>query len=544
MTTMSGAEALIKSIKANGVDTLFALPGVQLDNIFEALHNEGNSIRVIHSRHEQGAAYMAYGYAQSTGNVGAYLVVPGPGVLNTSTALCTAHSSNAPVLALTGQIPTKYIDRGLGILHEVADQPGAFKSVTKWQGRAERAGDAPAMIDEAFRRMRSGRPGPVFCEMAVDVTYEKSKVTLRPPAEPEPAPDPDLALVGQAAKLLGESKNPMICIGGGVIGAEAELLALAEKLQAPVISTKHGKGAISDRHYLSHTSVGGAALWPDIDVVLAVGTRLLDPYLFWGIDDGIKIIRIDIDPVQIDKPASPDIKLVTSAKTGLLALAEQTAVHNRERPSREDELRKVQQAAYDSLAVLEPQKSYSDVLRAALPDDGILVPDITQLMFYSWFGYPAYQPRTVVYPGYQDSLGYGFATALGVKVAHPDKRVLSICGDGGFMFTMPELSTAVHHGINLVTVIFNDSGFGNVRRTQRIQFDEHYLGSDLTNPDFVALAESFGAVGLRAHSPEELAGRLDEAFEANAPVLIDVPVDEMPAWQPVMPRDVIRGDVI
>lgn len=544
MTTMSGAEALIKSVKGNGVDTLFALPGVQLDNMFEALHREGNSIRVIHTRHEQGAAYMAYGYAQSTGKVGAYLVVPGPGVLNTSTALCTAHSSNAPVLALTGQIPTKFIDRGLGILHEVQDQASAFKSVTKWQGRAERPGDAPALIDEAFRQMQTGRPGPVFCEMAVDVTYENTSASLLPAAEPEPAPEADPDLLAQAAKLLGEAQNPAICIGGGVIGAEAELLALAEMLQAPVISTKHGKGAISDRHYLSQTLLGGATLWPDVDVVLAVGTRLLDPYLFWGIDDDIKIIRIDIDPVQIHKPLSPDIKLVTSAKMGLAALADQAGPHNRERPSREDELRTVQQDALDKLAVLEPQKSYADVLRAALPDDGILVPDVTQLMFYSWFGYPTYQPRTVVYPGYQDSLGYGFATALGVKVAHPDERVLCISGDGGFMFTMPELATAVHHRINLVTIIFNDSRFGNVRRTQRTQFDEHYLGSDLTNPDFVTLAESFGAVGLRANSPAELADCLEKAFDANAPVLIDVPVEEMPAWQPVMPRNVIRGSVI
>ena len=544
MTTMSGAEALVNSIKNNGVDTLFALPGVQLDNIFEALHQQGNAIRVVHSRHEQGAAYMAYGYAHSTGKVGAYLVVPGPGILNTATAVCTAHASNTPVLAMTGHIASRYIDRGLGILHDVKDQPAAFRTITKWQGRALQPDEAPGMINTAFRKMLSGRPGPVFFEMPEDVNYRTTAVELKSAAAPEAAAAPDPDLIEQAAQLLGEARNPAICIGGGVFGAEAELQALAEMLEAPVITTKHGKGALSDRHYLAQSLLGGAVLWPDVDVVLAVGTRFLDPYLNWGMDEGIKVIRIDIDPIQINKPLSPDIALMTSAQQGLAALAGSVGKHNRTRDSREDELNAIKQAALEKWAALEPQKSFSDVLRAALPDDGILVPDVTQVMFYSWFGYPAYLPRTVIYPGFQDSLGYGFATALGVKVAHPDKKVICITGDGGFMFTMPELATAVHHGINLVTVIFNDSGFGNVRRTQKMKFDGHVLASDLTNPDFVSLAESFGAVGMRANSPAELADCLERAFDAGAPVLIDVPVEEMAAWQPIMPRSKVRGTVI
>ena len=543
-TTMSGAEALIKSLRVNGVDTLFALPGVQLDNIFDSLYQERNAIRVIHGRHEQTAAYMAYGYAQASGRVGPYLVVPGPGVLNTVSALCTAHASNSPVLAMTGHIPSQFIDRGLGILHEVKDQPGFFTNVTKWRGRATHPGAAPGMINEAFRQMRSGRPGPAYCEMAVDVTYEKALVELLDPATPDPAPEPAADILEKAAELLGKAKTPALFIGGGAVGAEDEVRTLAEMLEAPVIATRHGKGVLSDRHYLAQTLSGGEALWADVDVVLVIGSRFLEPHQFWGLDDQIKVIRIDADPEQITKPTQPDVKLVTSAERGLAALIDRVPAHNAARPSRKTELEAVKQAALEKISALRPQKDFVDVIRAALPDDGVVVFDVTQMMFYSWYGYPAYQPRTVIYPGFQDSLGYGFATALGAKVACPDQRVICVSGDGGFMFTMPELATAALHGINLVTVIFNDSRYGNVRRTQRIQFDGHYMSSDLHNPDFVALAESFGVIGLRANSPEELADKLEEAFAANAPVLIDVPVDEMPPWQPVAPRNKVRGQTM
>ena len=176
----------------------------------------------------------------------------------------------------------------------------------------------------------------------------------------------------------------------------------------------------------------------------------------------------------------------------------------------------------------------------SLPEDAIVVAGITQVGFYTWMGFPAYGPRTLIYPGYQDALGYAFATALGVKVAHPDRAVVAICGDGGFMFTMPELATAVQHGINTVTIVFNDGGFGNVRRTQKLQFQEHYIGSDLKNPDFMALAGAFGALGMRANSPAELGALLPRAIEAKAPVLIEVPVGPMPAWQALMPRSAVR----
>ncbi|MEE2745414.1 MAG: thiamine pyrophosphate-dependent enzyme, partial [Pseudomonadota bacterium] len=283
---------------------------------------------------------------------------------------------------------------------------------------------------------------------------------------------------------------------------------------------------------------------PNVDIVLAVGTRFLEPYMFWGTDTALKIIRIDVDPKQIVKPKVPDIGLVTSSKLGLEMLANRITKYNRKRDSRENDLGQIRKKVEQKLSRLTIQKEYSDVLRASLPENGILVPDVTQLMFYTWFGYPVYLPRTLLFPGYQDSLGYGFATAMGVKVANPDVRVLCISGDGGFMLTMPELATAVRHGINLVTVVFNDGAFGNVKRIQKERFDGNFLGSDLNNPDFVELAKLFGAVGLRAETPIKLQKALEVAFDADGPVIVEVPVSEMPGWQQIMPRSHIRGSII
>jgi len=541
MGIMTGAQAMVQALKQNGIRTIFGLPGVQLDNIFDALYDERESMRVLHSRHEQGAAYMAYGYAESTGRPGAFLVVPGPGLLNTCTALCTARASNAPVLALTGQIATRFIGRGLGILHEIPDQAGMLSHVTKHQVFAGTPGAVPGAIAETIRTAISGRCGPVLFEIPEDVTAQRGDVTGMAVVsrDPDPVPDPDL--IEKAAQLLGKAQRPAIFVGGGAYGAEEPLLEVAKMLEAPVIMTRHARGALSDRHYLAQTLMGGHKLWSEVDIVLVVGTRFLEGGMQWGLDANIKTIRLDIDALQAEQPVSADVKLVSSARVGLTALAAALGRHNRKRASRESELNDVKRAALEKLTALEPQKSYSDVIRGSLTDDGILVAEITQVGFYTWMGYPVYKPRTLIYPGFQDSLGYGYATALGVKVAHPDRPVVAICGDGGFMFTMPEMATAVQHGINLVAIVFNDGAFGNVRRTQKQSFRERYIGSDLRNPDFMTLAKAFGAVGMRAQSPAELKTVLPEALKANAPVLIEVPVQPMPSWQALMPRTPARA---
>jgi len=295
---MSGGKALVKCIQKNGVDTLFGLPGVQLYALFDALYEEREALRLIHTRHEQGAAYMAFGYAQSTGRVGVCTVVPGPGLLNTTAALCTAHGCNAPVLCVTGQIPSGFIGKGYGMLHEISDQMGTVASVTKWQGRADDPADTPRLMQEAFAHLNTGRRRPVMVEMAPDVMAREAEVDLLEPPDSWPEEEPDPDLIERAAGILGKAENPGIFVGGGIYGAEEELLALADALQAPVFMSEDGFGALDWRHYLAQNMLAGARMWPRIDAALAVGTRFAFPMHHWGHDEAIKLIRIDPDPEQ------------------------------------------------------------------------------------------------------------------------------------------------------------------------------------------------------------------------------------------------------
>ncbi len=542
MTIMTGGAALVKTLANNGVDTVFGLPGVQADHVFDALYHQRDSMRVITSRHEQGAAYMAYGYAQSSARLGAYVVVPGPGLLNTATPLCIAHSSNAPVLAITPQIATQYAGRGLGVLHEIPNTASMFAPITKHQGFADHPTRIPQVLNECVRQAMSGRRGAVLFEVPEDMTALRADVALEGAAgrEAEPRPDPDL--IAQAAALLGAAQRPALFVGGGACEAGDAVRELAEALEAPVIMTRHGLGVLSERHALAQTTLGGHVLWPDVDVVLVIGSRFLEAET-WGIDSHLKVIRIDADATQATRPFNADVRIVGDARATVTALYNALGPNNRKRVSRRDELSAVKQGALAKFAALEPQKAWSDAMRAALPDDALAVCDVTQLAFYMRMGFPVYSPRSLIFSGYQDSLGYGYATALGVKVAHPDRAVVCVTGDGGFLFTMPEMASAVKHGINLVTVLFNDNAFGNVRRIQKMQYGERYIGCDLSNPDFMKLADSFGVQGMRVTDPKQLGAAMQKALGAGAPVLIEIPVGPMPAWQPLMPRTRARNPV-
>jgi len=543
MTKMTGGQAIVRTLMRHGVDTIFALPGVQLDNTFDALYEVRDKVRVVHTRHEQGAAYMALGYAQSTGKVGTCIVVPGPGVLNTGAALSTAAGSNVPVLCLTGQIPSYQIGLGLGIPHEIRDQQQAMAGVVKWVGRAETPGEAPQKLRDAFRAMLAGRNQPVVFEMAPDVMGKSEDVELLEPERFNEGPQTDEKTIAAAAKLLGQAEKPAIFVGSGIFGAEKELLRVAELLEAPVVMSRTGRGAVSDRHYLAQNMIGGQELWAGADAVLIVGTRFLAPALAWGREKEVKTVRIDIDPEQAVKPRPADIGIVAGARTGLSLLAEQLGKHNRKRPSRKAELTALKAEVHKRLAGLEPQHSLAKVIREELPDDAIIVTDVTQLATYTQYDVPIYQPRTLITPGYQGTLGYAYPTGLGAQVAHPDRKVVVISGDGGFMFNVQELSTAVAHGINVVCIVFADGAFGNVKRIQKDSYGGRNIAVELHNPDFVMLAKSFGMLGLRAKTPDELRRALREALDAKGPALIEVPVGELPNIWKLIRRPPSQGVV-
>lgn len=524
---MTGGAAMVEGLLRNGVDTLFALPGVQLNHFFDAVYDKRNAIRVLNARHEQGAAYMAFGYAIATGRVGAFAVVPGPGILNTTAALSTAYGCSQPVLAITGQINAAAIDRGYGLLHEIRDQPGTLASVNKWVHRIDHPVDAPAAMDEAFRHLQGGRPRPVTVEMAMDMMGLESLLPAPEAAVEVRPPEADPDLIAAAAKMLGAAKAPMIFVGSGAYHAAAEVRALAEMLQAPVVAYQNGRGILDERHYLAQVHPAGNALWAECDVALSIGCRLQPERMYWGIDDDLKVIHVDIDPTELTRVMAPTIGIVGDSALVTAALVDAVPAHNPRRASREDELTALKARTHQHLVDgLGPQMAFLEVIRDELPEDGFFVDEFTQVGYVARVGFPVYRPRTMVTPGYQGTLGYGFATALGVAAAHPDKKVISVNGDGGFMYTMPELASAVHHNLDIVAIVFADGHYGNVRRQQKLEHDGKVIASDLTNPDFVKLAESFGALGLRADGPEGLRAALKQAFKQRGPAIIEVPVGE------------------
>lgn len=535
MQPITTAQAVVSMLELNGIDTLFCLPGVQNDSFFDALYDRTNAIRPIHARHEQACAYMALGYAMATGKPSAYVVVPGPGFLNTTAALSTAYAVNAPVVALTGQIQQSLIGRNIGLLHELPDQLAIMRGLTKWSDRISSPASAPGLVNEAFRRVLSGRRRPVGLECAIDMWGRKAPVELlTAAAKADPCPV-DEDGVERAAKLLGSAKRPMIAVGGGAMDAGEHVQLIAEMLDAPVMTGKMGQGVIDGRHRLSVTAPAGYRFWAEADVVLAVGTRLQPPQMVWGIDDDLKIIRIDIDGEEIDRQRKPEIGIIGDAAATLKALANRLAAHNAKRNGRADSVAETKAAAnkkvHDTLA---PQIEYLEAIRRALPDDGILVDELTQIGYAARFAYPTIKPRTFLSPGYQGTLGWGYATSLGVKVAKPDTPVVSISGDGGFLFTAMEMSTAAQNGIGVVAVVFSDGAYGNVKRIQQQSFNNRTIASDLHNPDFVKLGESFGIASERVRSPAELGAAISRGIARGGPVLIDCPMGTLPDPWPLV----------
>src|SRR6266516_1219225 len=540
MQRMTAAEATVASLIAHGLDTVYALPGVHNDPLFDALFQAAETIRTVHTRHEQGAAYMALGAALATGKPQAYAVVPGPGFLNSAAALLTAYSMNAPVLALVGQIPHADIGRGLGHLHEIRDQTGIIKRLVDHATAIAKPQDASRATALALRAMRVGRPGPAAVECAMDVWSQSAPVSIQD-ALPIPPPKIDTAAIRRVAKRLGAAKRPMIVCGGGAQDAPEEVTALSAMLQAPVLGYRRGRGVLDSRDPLSVTLPLGRDLWGEAEVVLGVGTRLFYGSTHWGIDEELAIIRIDADPDEPKRFARPAVALIGDAGPILRRLIDALAVHHH-RPSRRAELEERQARMRRRLDKLAPQIGFLDAIRAELPEDGIFVDEVTQIGFAARLLLPVYKPRTFLSPGYQDNLGWGYATALGAQHARPDVPVLSITGDGGFLFPSNELATAIRHRIPLTVIVFNDGAFGNVRRIQEEQYGNRLIASDLANPDFVRYAESFGAEAERARSPQQLRAALKRAFKRrDGPTLIEVPVPPMPSpWEFIhMPR--IRG---
>ncbi len=530
---LTGAQALVASLVAEGVEVVFGLPGVHAMPIYDALFGH-QQIRHIGVRHEQAAALMADGYARSTGRVGVCLTTTGPGAANTVAALAEAYSSSSPVLEVSTQISSSLLDRGKGVLHDTKDQLGMFRAVTGWNKRVESTDDIPATVHEAFSRIRSGRARPVQIEIPVDLLTEDGAPVISPAAE-DVKPQAVEADIDAAVEALAAAQAPVIWAGGGAIAAGASdvLLALAELIGAPVMTTYKGKGIIPEDHPLSLGNWASSGEGRDMlqgmldgaDLTLAVGTRFSGVSTGdWSLSFPQPLVHIDIDETEIGKNYPAEVGVVADARSAL----EEILRRLRERgvgpgSSRVEEVAGLRDAVREIVAAGQPGRlGVVEALRSMLSRDAILVCDMTMVAYTAARHFRAYQPRSFLYPAGFGTLGYAFPAALGAKIAWPERPVVAVCGDGGFIMGCQELATAVDHGIRLPVLVFNDGGYSVLKLMQDFRYEGRRIAVDLHAPDFTALAKAFGADGLKVSEIEELGPALEKALVADGPTVIEV----------------------
>jgi acetolactate synthase-1/2/3 large subunit len=535
MGPVIGGEAVVQSLIREGVEMVFGLPGVQIMPIYDAFYNNPG-IRIMTVRHEQTAAYMADGYARVTGMPGVALVAPGPGVQNASAALGTAYASSSPLLLLTGQIKRSEIGRGYGALHEINDQLDIVRPVTKWCQRVTDFGEISNAINEAMRQMRSGRPRPTEVEIPPDVLDMTGVLHFAGRASVK-RKKPDPHEVRRAAQLLKGASKPFIWAGGGVQLADAseDLVALAETFGAPVATTPEGKGSIPEDHPLSLGSCyygHGASSWaaPESDVILAVGTRMYEQLK--GLNKPQKpqkLVQLDVDSKVIGSRYPAEVGIECDARAGLQALLKEIGRDKlpiRWTEEELEELRVKQNRWLEKHA--SPQCKIIRSIQESLADDAIIVSGVNNIAYWSYFSYIVRRPRSYITPSYFATLGFSFPTALGAKVGAPERSVICLVGDGGLMYALPDLATAVKYNINVVVVVFVDNAFGASKDDQRTRYHGRMVGTDLNNPNFAEVARLFGAYG-KTVEPDRIGNALSEAIEQKKPAVIEVPI---PTWTP------------
>ncbi len=531
----TGAELLAGALVDHGLATVFAIPGVQLDWLLEALRARGATLCIVVPRHEQTTTYMADGYYRVTGKPAMAMVVPGPGVLNAGAGLATAYAANSKVLLLAGDIHSTALGKGYGLLHEIRDQTAVIRALTKWNARIDTAARIGSVVAAAFREMASGRPRPVGIEVSHDLlegrVAQVPAVVAHDPVGAAAPELPDEATLDRIAAAIDGARFPVLYAGGGVLAANASALLqrLAERIGIPVVMSDNGRGALSSRHPLGFNVIAGRALFAHADVAVVLGSRFLDSMLPQPAWDGerTRLVFINVDANDMTPPRQAAIALradVGAALEGLLARVKARTILT------PDVAAQVKRWAAEQIDRVSPQADYVHALRAALPEDGIFVNEMTQVGYLARAAFPVYGPGTYVGPTYQGALGYGFPTALGAAVGGGGRRVLSITGDGGFGWNLQELATARRYALPVTLVLFNDGYFGNVRAIQHRLFGAgHEVGVRLENPDFRTLAQAFHVPYARADSAVALQHAVTASLTEPGPVLIEVRVGDMPS---------------
>lgn len=522
----TGGQAAVAALVAGGVDHVFGMTGSHSLGFSDALI--GQPIRYVAARSEQGAGYMADAYARCTGRVPVFLTTAGPGALNGMTALGEAHAASSPVLHVCGQVDTRWVDAGKGAFHEVVGLTEILGYVTQWSHSARSGAEVGPAVAHALDLLRRLRPRPVHLDFPQDVLEGPIDAAAAGRSFPEVlAPVPDEAALQRAAQLLRAAGRPLLLAGGGTLSGEATgpLRRLAEALGAPVLTTLSGKGAIPADHALSAGIVPGAPPVGDLlaqaDLLLAVGTRFGSiATRNWRLRFPGRIVQLDIDPGELGKNYPVEVGIAGPAATGLERLVE--LVGNPGKPCWADPPA-VRESTRDRDRESCPDAArYLDLMREWLPRSGVVVSDLTTLVTIGRSYLPFYEPRTNLTPIAFGTMGFGFGAGIGAQVACPDREVLCVAGDGGFMMHCGELGTAVQEGLPLTVVLVNDGGYGALRTAQRRKFGGRMIGVELSMPDFPRLAESFGCPATTAASPVELERALAAPHDRRGPRFIEL----------------------
>ncbi|MBS7624575.1 biosynthetic-type acetolactate synthase large subunit [Candidatus Bathyarchaeota archaeon] len=546
---MSGAKALIEALKREKVEVIFGIPGGAILPVYDALYN--SDIKHILMRHEQCAAHAADGYARASGRVGVCMSTSGPGATNLVTGIATAYMDSSPIVAITGQVPRAFIGKDA---FQETDIIGITTPITKCNFQVREASEIPKIVKTAFYIASTGRRGPVLIDLPRDVQTEESEMSFDYKVELrgyKPIYDPHPLQVEKAANLLIQAERPVIVAGGGVIASDAspELLALSELLIAPVATTLMGKGAIPENHPLSigmlgmHGTVAANYLVQEADVLLAVGTRFSDRStgnIKTFCPNG-KIIHVDIDASEIGKNIKPYVPIVADAKRALKAIYDRIVekFNRKERSTwfnRIQELKRMHEELIKSDNERIRPPALMAEIRNILPNDAIITTEVGQNQMWAALYLKVYKPRKFISSGGLGTMGFGFPAAIGAKVACPDVPVVDIAGDGSFLMTEQDLASSIAWKIPIIVVILNNLVLGMVAQWQRLFYGRRYFAVELKGiPDFVKLAEAYGAQGFRVQSIDEFRRAFKEALNSDVTTVIDVPISPEENVLPMVP---------
>ena len=535
MPLMTGGKAVVECLKAHHVDTIFGIISTHTMHIYDALYHEQPNIRFIGGRHEHALGFMADGYSRVTGKPGIMFTSGGPGAADSMGSMGEAYHASSKLLQVTANAEKDLIDSGKGAIHEAKDQLGMFRSVTGWNALIDDLEAMPDYFLEAFQRFESGRPRPIELEVPTDLFDKQADIEVIPPREAAiPAPDP--VAIENAVIALKNARRPIIWVGRGVMLADAtdELRQLAENLGAPVTSATTGKGAFPDDHPLGlgvgeFGGIRGDSPLGDFldkaDLLLIIGsTMAYHRTIQQGLTLPKNIVQIDADPAEIGKNYPASVGIVGDAKVALRQII--TQLESKPKATQAGysrEIADLKKGIHQSLVDQYPNETRTlEGIRSVLNRDAIVVGDATVPNYRASRCMPFYEPNTYLGPNSWAGLGFGFPAGLGAKVGQPDKQVVVITGDGGFQYNIQELGTALQYGISPVVLVFNDNAWGVLKGVQKETFDGRYIGTDLRNPDFIKLAEAYGAPATRVHNLDELTKTLADALQDNTLHLIEV----------------------